>query len=638
MNAANARRWALLLGLGFALPALADAKPAPEPASATLGRGAEGRLALRLNPDLVARLGLELRGGAAARDADGIEFGLRVSEPLRVELGDGAPTGVRGGALQIAGFEWVDPAGAAMPALDMVPSPRRALDWDLVDPDGAVWFRITEGMRSPDALRDGLRLVTGDLRVGPALAAWRGIEVAGGLIGNIGLHLPLPAGGAVLPKSCAAPNWPGTPGFVTDVWLVDMNRIDVLRCRRVGGPGLCDGPGGVEGEVVFVPSATLRNRLEADAADVPWYTKFTGDFAPYGNDQHPYLVWNMYRFDADGRIEQIARSGLKHAFATANELCIDATCPSNGHVLGRGCQDLYNAGSNDFANALSARAELVPATGIWGRCGSVYDDVDENPGDGLPGCDAVQDSGDAFDGYRHRLVPRETDIEPGSNPGARYYIDAWYIVRDDVDIFNTMGYRSLQPEYVAAAWRTGPLGPFTVGPVVDRWIADAGNGEWRMNSPVASTEGQLRIASRARRLVDGRYRYDYAIANFDFSRASLDPDTSEPNIRILSNRGLDAIEVPLPNAAVVDGSEFRDGDAEPANDWSAALEGEHWRWTAPDGVTQDWGSLVFVRLVSRQAPGIGSLRLRIADTGAPTHLEADAWVPDGANLFRDGFD
>jgi hypothetical protein len=638
MNANRAMTWTWVLGVALAAQAAAgDAPSVSREPGTTIESGSEGRLWLRPNPDFLDRHGLRLVGIHPKRIQAAYE--VRVVDPLQVVLGDGAPTGLRSGSLEIDALTLADRSGATTPPLRLVPVASNSLDWTLVDAKGAVWFHVTEGMRSPDLMRDGVRLVTADLRVGPAFAAWRGIDAEQQLVGNFGLRLPLPAAAkvGVQPKSCAAPNWPGTPGYVTDVMLVDLNRVDVLRCRRVGGsPGVCDGPGGLEGEVVFVPSATLRNRLEADAADVPWYTKFTGDFAPYGNDQHPYLVWSMYRFDADGRIEQIARSGLKHAFATANELCIDATCPVNGHILGRGCQDLYNAGSNDFANALSSRAELVPATGIWGRCGSVYDDVVNATGD--PGCDAVQDTGGAFDGYLHRMLLRETEIDAALNPGATYYVDAWYVVRDDVDIFNTMGYRTLQPEYTFGAWRPGTLGSFTVGPVIDRWVADAGALEARMSSPVVTDEGQARVASRVRRLPDGRYRYDYAIANFDFTRAVLDPTTTEPNIRIVSNRGLSALSVALPNGATVDASEFSDGDSDAANDWVGAEDSGRWRWVAPGGVTQDWGSLVFARIVSPQAPSHGAVRIDIAESGSPAFLEAVAWVPDGSNVFRDSFE
>jgi hypothetical protein len=640
----GARRWVggLLAGLLLALlgPTSGAAIPAdsaaPSARTAVVAAG-EGSLSIRPNPDLLGRLGLRFEG--QPEGSDQFRSALHVAEPLLIELADGAPTRVAEGKVAATQLRLRSTTGRRSPALWLVP--RGRLDWNLVDAKGGVWFSIEHGMRSPDVARDGLRLVTADLRVGPALAAWRRQPVADLLIANVGLRLPLPSEGLAkdaaraIAKSCAAPNWPGTPGFVTDVSLVDMNRVDVLRCRRLGGGGSCDGPGGDEDEVVYVPSATLRNRLEADAADVPWYTKFSGILAPYGNDQHPYLVWSFYRLDAEGRIEQLARSGLKHAFATANEVCEDATCPFNGNILGRACRDLYNAGSNDASFALSPRSEVIPSTGVWGRCGSVFDDVVN--ADSSPGCDGVQDYNPP-DPYTYRMVLRETTIDPALHPGATFYVDAWYVVRDDVDIFNTMGHRSLQPNYASGAWRVGTLGPFHVGPVIERWLEAAGATEQTSLGEASAIEGRVRVATRVKRLPDGRYRYDYAVMNFDFSRVTTDPGTSEPNLRILSNRGFSAIDVALPDGASVDSSEFRDGDPDAANDWAAAAGVDTWRWTAPPGVTFDWGSLVFLRLVSPNPPGSGEVVLGVADAGSPATLAAAALVPDGSRLFVDGFE
>jgi hypothetical protein len=87
---------------------------------------------------------------------------------------------------------------------------------------------------------------------------------------------------------------------------------------------------------------------------------------PYGNDQHPYLIWNLYRTNSDGRLEQIGRSGVKHAWLTTNGSCLDSTAEHDSHILGRGCLDTYGTGNNDTSSDLGPRSEIVPATGIWG--------------------------------------------------------------------------------------------------------------------------------------------------------------------------------------------------------------------------------------------------------------------------------
>ena len=631
------RAGALGLALAFALAAPAGAAdPVETPVEASAAsRG--GTLWLRPNPDALKALGVR----RAKAWPGNTEWALTLAprEPVRVELGDGAPTKLLSGSLWLDGFSLLRADGRRTPALRLEPAPRGALDWHAVDAQGAAWFTISHGMRSPDVASHGLALFTADVRSGPALVAWAGQGDAGQLIANARLQLPMAAPALpkadVMAKSCAAPNWPGTPGFVTDVMLRSIDTVDVLRCRQVSGGGACDGPGGVEGEMVIVPSATLRNSTALNASEVPWYTKFQSGhpFEPYGNDQHPYLVWNLYRLAADGTIEQVSRSGLKHAFATSNEQCSEPCF--NSHILGRGCQDLYDAGSNDFGFALSPRSEVIPARGVWGRCFSVYDDTLASTGNVQPGCDGQQDSPPNDDFYRHRLAVRESDVDAALNPGATYLIDAWYVVRDDRAIYNTMGSRSLAPQFGGASWTPGALGPFVQGAVIDRWLAAAPAGSRVHRAELSTAEGTVVIATRVRQLPDLRWRYDYAVMNFDFSRAAT--EGSEPNLRVLRNQGLNAVVFPLANGATVDASQFLDGDQTAFNDWTLTSQPASIGWST--GVsTLDWGRLVSFSLTSASAPGVGAVQLSVAEAGSPAAYTLAAPVPDAVALFGSGFE
>lgn len=607
---------------------LAAALAAAPPPTATASHG--GMLWLRPDHDALQRLGVR----RAVEWPAGSEWALPLTprKSIGVELADRAPTRLLGGSLGLPAFSLLRADGARTPLLRLEPSPDEALGWQAVDAKGNPWFVITHGMRSPDVASHGLSLLTADVRSAAALAEWSGQGEAGQLLGNARLQLPmaLPKAEPVA-KSCSVPNWPGTPGYVTDVMLRSIDTLDVARCRRVSGSASCDGPGGTEGEMVIVPSATLRNSTAENASEVPWYTKFSGTFPPYGNDQHPYLVWNLYRFDADGVVEQIGRSGLKHAFATSNEQCSEACF--NSHILGRGCQDLYNAASNDFAFALGPRSEVVPASGVWGRCGSVYDDVVNASGDA--GCDGVQDAPPADDAYRHRLVVRESDVDPAANPGATYLLDAWYVVRDDQDIYNTMGSRTLAPQFANTAWSVGPAGVFVPGAVIDRWLAAAPAGTFTQRAELASAEGTVVLASRVRQLPDLRWRYDYALMNFDFSRAVT--QSAEPNLRVLRNFGFSGATFALANGATADTSAFFDGDDLAANDWTSTVDADSIAWSTP-AATLDWGRLVSFSVVSTSAPGPGGVELAVAEPGTPASYTLAAPVPDAAALFRNGFE
>src|SRR5690606_25353529 len=253
---------------------------------------------------------------------------------------------------------------------------------------------------------------------------------------------------------------------------------------------------------VITPSARLRNSQHANTSDVPWYRMFSEATSLYPDagpkiDQHPYLVWNLYRFDPDGHITQIARSGLKHAFATGNEMCSGYT--PYGHILGPACSDLYNLTSNDCDRFLGPRSEIIPATGQWGRCGSIQDpDCDGETVPSIPNyfsCAAAYSS-PASDKYSYRLLARETDIDPDLHPEARWFMDAWYVVRDDENIENSMGFREItlgwQPSF--SRWTVTATGAYEQGTVIDRWLAGAELGETTFRTQLDTPEGEVGIA------------------------------------------------------------------------------------------------------------------------------------------------
>src|SRR5690606_22348495 len=157
-------------------------------------------------------------------------------------------------------------------------------------------------------------------------------------------------------RSCSPYPWPGVavPGVSGETYQADLFMqsftTQPVGCQTGGSAG-CAGPNGaLTGIAAFAPSSTLKNNVNDGTlqptipgdplgtssakytADVAWYQKFTGNSAPYGNDQHPYLIWNLYRLYPDGSIEQIGRSGVKHAFLTVNSRCI-SQC-GGGHQLG----------------------------------------------------------------------------------------------------------------------------------------------------------------------------------------------------------------------------------------------------------------------------------------------------------------
>ena len=69
----------------------------------------------------------------------------------------------------------------------------------------------------------------------------------------------------------------------------------------------------------------------------------------------------------------------------------------------------------------------MPATGIWGRCGSIWDST----------CTGTQHS-NGNNSWTQRLQVHESQIDPAVNAGATYMMESWYIARDDTNIYNSM--------------------------------------------------------------------------------------------------------------------------------------------------------------------------------------------------------
>ena len=574
----------------------------------TGARGKDGGLYREFDVALRGRLGFDLAFGHYAYARTGA---LALDAPVRVAAGKRVRT----------------------LALSIVPHQGGDTHLALATAKGDVWFTLDDVHQRYD---DGRAIAFGyqDLRVGPALAKFLGRPAASGQFVGA-MHFMLEGESSDVAKdiaSCNAPSWPGTPGTTTNVALTALTAVQPL-CEG------CDGTGNnPAARVKLVPSVALRN---IGTSDVPWYPMFyggtfppsAGSPPPYGvRDQHPFLVWNVYRIANDGRLEQVARSGVKHAFATGNEGCL---C-RNFNVLAPECGDTYDVGSNEYDLMLGPRSDVIAYSGEFGRCGSRFDDGNTTPAV----CDGVRDSS-AIAPLDYRAVVPESVLAQGG----RFFMEAWYVIRDDVNIYDTMGSREFVPQWVPPVngapgfWRANlsPSMPLVEGPVLDRYatlLQEA--GEQVMLRDVVTPTGKLKVLSRATSIGNGRYRYEYQVANFDFSRPTT--DTSSPfGLRVLSNRGIAGVSIPLAADAGLAEIGFRDGNGASADDWATAIGPEAITWTSSSS-TLDWGSTYRVDFTSTREPAAGNLTLSAAD-GAPATLSAEALLPVGAQaLWSNGFE
>lgn len=560
------------------------------------------------------------------------EWRLTPSTGLRLALRHGQSAGMHEGHFAVDG-PWafvLDGRRHALAPVHLAVVGDHGDAFVLRDAEGRDWLRFDHAHPQPRQSGTVAKWRHFDVRVGAALARRLGdARLAGVPLGSAALRAELAATAKAV-ASCVAPNFPSVGNFQVDVALTAIDTADAV-CN-----GNCNGAGAAAGRVKLTPSAKLQG---VGSADVPWYRMFTTSPHAYpypGNDQHPFLVWSVYRIDGDGRIAQLARSGVKHAFFSSNEF------PGGGggcgcgpaNVLWSGCTDTYGWSTNDSSAWLSARREIVPARGQWGRCGSLRD----------ADCNG-SDDGPFIPGFDLRAVVAEAELVPALHPGAQWFLEAWYVVRDDVDVDNSFGHRRITPRWVGATskWMLdfsttpgGPQLPFASGPVVDAWVARGATSPTAMSRDASDAHGRLRLAVRTTDLGGGRWRYDYALMNIDHTRAEV--QGSEPNLRVLANDGPIAFLVPLsPFASAA--AESHDGDLDIGNDWGTARDAFDLQWTAPSGGSMPWGALYRFSLVANLPPAIGQARIQPGGSGAPVPLTVETLVPDaGAILFADGLE
>ena len=639
-----ARPLALILALPLASAALAAGPVAKAPAAkAAVAPSAEkaqhwsawgGTVGIRWNRELAADLGLSI-GAAVGRHTElswrqHELFNLQNVGSLEFDVRSNNLRGFVGGALQASGGHVLESASGRIDLTNfrLVPRLQRAAGeapvLDLVSADGTAWFYIDRLMYELIDGNSRLAVRTMDVRITPALARRLGApEVADMAIADMEMTTDVQRQGAdAAPQGVIARKWHGTPvpGVPGATYLADlfMTTFSAQYSRCLG----CTGAGG-NGEVVFTPSSTLRNNRNNGTpvvvvagdplgtssalytADIPWHQKFTGNFAPYNNDQHPYLIWNLYRLNVDGTMDQIGRSGVKHGFLTINSSCDEN--PGDSHILGRGCADVYGVGNNDSPNDLGPRSEIIPATNQWGRCGSIYD----------TNCDGIANS-TTNGSYGQRLIVRESQFSGAAQEGATYLFESWYLARQDINILNSMGTKRVTFSRPGTVWVVGGNDQYRLGPAIDRWVDPAAPGPNASTQTLTTPEGTVKVAGKVTALGGGRWRYDYAVMNLDFARAVT--EGAEPNLRVISNLGLNGFSLPVGSATVTD-LKFGDGDLDATNDWRAGVSAGNITWVAPAGNALNWGTMFRFSFIANQAPTRSQYVVSIASAGNPKVLK-----------------
>jgi len=572
-----------------------------------------GQVEIKLQQDILTDIQATVRAGGAQAPTTRLELQIANLGSMAFHAPAGHFAGFVDGSLTVDTGLRIERKGQSVAAGQLVIRPLAGKHFpslEIVDGNGNRWFTATQIHLYTEPAQERLVMERMDLSLTPELAVRLGApRLAGQFLGEMALtaNLNIPAGAAraVRGDSCAdRPKW-ATQGFPLDVALT-------------GGAGGGAGIGTVQdvgtitdnGDTLelIAPSSSLKNLMGLDGADVPWHEKFTGNFPPHDNDQHPYLVWNLYRVDGAGRMEQIGVSGIKHAFLTINFNCT-INC-SNSHILWPGCEDVYGVGNNDNPADIGPRHEVNPRTGVFVSTGSFFD----------PDGDGDQENDSDAPGENRLQVLRE-DLE---TENADYLFESWYVIRDDMNIFNSMETRPVTPvNNFGNSWdydlESGPEG-FGNGPAIDEWVDPATDPATGAQNVLVDDQriGRFKLAVRTQDLGGGMFRYTYMLMNFDVER--------EIDELLLTS-----------SAEAASDYRFNDVDRDSGNDWPLTEDAGGTRFTAPAGNPIPWGAGYTFSFVTPIAPGNGVAEVNVPGEGPQT---VNILVPDQlAEVFLvDGFE
>lgn len=543
-----------------------------------------GELKLALYPNNLKHLGLEIVWDQQASfNVSGlIEHTLPIDAktPLRLLTQKGKYLGIESGGLFIPGPLIIRYQNREKILSGLrVQKSEQLYRLNFTDDSGQIWFEGEHFHYYFEPERKQLIFNAMGINSGSALEHWLGADESSNFFlghAEIISHLEISdhLSKAITGNICANPRWDNGNEFLTDVALTNIPNVHDVS----------------NSPLIVAPSAILQN---VGTADVPWFRKFSTPQGqayppPYQSDQHPLLIWNMYRHES-GMLRQIGRSAVKHAFNTINRFCScfqgggsyepwdendpagyyasilwSASHPDNSSQIG--CVDEYDAFTNHNPEWLGIRSEVTAHTGEWEQCGSIFS---PNSSPSATSCNQAPQIDYQPAPDERRMIIDENEL---LDPTSEYWVEAWYIVRDDINIFNTMGHVTVIPQQTSFDWNF-PTSNFQQGSILDAWVNPTALTPDVSTQTLHNAEGHVGLAAKSISLGNGLTRYYYALANHDYDPA------------------IDEFSLNVPEGLVVENQGFYDVDHDNNNDWQFTNTNNELTWLAPTGNELTWGTL-----------------------------------------------
>jgi hypothetical protein len=286
-----------------------------------------------------------------------------------------------------------------------------------------------------------------------------------------------------------------------------------------------------------------------------------------GGSRHPYIAQSIYRLNAQGRLEQIATSWVKHSWSAASgsqaaiagangsDMCGNGTCLnlSTDNQLEANCADTYGSGLNADQQWMGPRSE-VAAFRPW-RDGTAANSGWNNPGWNIFGSyfdnynssetlvaaaqrgDGVRSmSGGTLPAWKLNMVRYDEVDQAALGANGRVICEGYYVVNGDNYQLNNVAHRVFTSALATGATTLssgnfGFAGPHTWGPALLQW------GEQKSIAD-PSTDGEVYVSSRAVSLGGGQWRYEFNVYNHNLDRQISSFEVPVPSFATISNQGM----------------------------------------------------------------------------------------------------
>ncbi|MBI1852962.1 MAG: hypothetical protein HYR85_21685 [Planctomycetes bacterium] len=455
-------------------------------------------------------------------------------------------------------------------------------------------FRFTSGMIQFDAAAGRFEWGGAELSLDANWAHEVGIPQAGGVvIGTILIEAPAVAAPNASPAPQGPPLGEGDPGNYglagPDVIVGDLQNV-----QRYGTVG---------GITAFSVGTTSCN------IGTFWLNWMSN------TNQHPVIGQNMYRLK-NGRFEQIGMSWLKHGFFALSENLCFADCQStNGSHLGVHCSDPYESSLNGDQSNLGPRYQVNAATG-----GYPYPPAN-------PATPAT---------IGRRLQVHNTDLDPGQNAGALYFVEGQYVTPDDAaanNKNNNASYRRITVSGVAGS------GNYNINLAATTQRQKPGIQAWKDNDNAVTlvnvdipNDGRMTVGYRVVDNGNGTWTYEYAIYNMNSDRAAQSfsvPVGAGINITNIGFHDVDHHSGDGIGNVNYDGTDWTASVANGAITWSTQTEAQN-----ANGNALRWGTLYNFRYDADSAPQTGAATLTLFKAGSPGQMQFDVATTGGVPAPR----